>query len=267
MVELLKANILADFAYYRRSRLLLAFLLVFLLLTGLSALPAIFMQSGVESFNTLQQIYSTLSIYLMLFAGGLGLFVISSHLRSRSMKMVFTKPCSPAVWLASAFFSAVGAALLLNAVVLATAVMLSFVWHVPVRSALLFISMDTFVASVGIIAYLMLLGTLMHPAIAVTFALIFNAELFYDGQTWAAAMIHSGNKSIALRVLERLFHFLYLFLPMVHAFGSKTEDVYNRLRLSHGDWGYVLYSFGYVLALSTFCYLVALFALQRRKHI
>jgi hypothetical protein len=267
VLELLKANILADFAYFRRSRLLLAFLLVFVLLTGLDALPPIFMQSGVQSFNTLQEIYSTLSIYLLLFAGGLALFVISSHLRSRSLKMVFTKPCSPAVWLGSAFLSAIGASLLLNAIVLASAVALSLAWHLPVRSALLFISIDTFIASIGVIACLILLGTIMHPAIAVTFALIFNADLFYGGQTWAAAMIRSGNKSFALHFLERLFQFLYLLVPMVHAFGDKTGDVYNRLRITHGDWKYALYSFGYVVALSAFCYLLALFALQRRRHI
>lgn len=45
MGELLKANFWADFAYYRRSRLLLAFLLVFLLLTGLYAIPPLFTDS------------------------------------------------------------------------------------------------------------------------------------------------------------------------------------------------------------------------------
>ncbi len=49
---------------------------------------------------------------------------------------------------------------------------------------LLFISVDTFVAFVGLIAYLMLLATLTHPAVAVTFALIFNADLFYDARTF-----------------------------------------------------------------------------------
>lgn len=267
MVELLKANILADFAYYRRSRLLLAFLSVFLLLTGLSALPPLFTHSGFQSFNSLQQIYTTLNDYLLFFAGGLGLLIISSHLRSRNLKMVFTKPCSPMVWLASAFLAAVAVSLLLNGIVLASAVGLSFAWHLPVRGALLFISLDTFIASVGIIAYLMLLAMVAHPAIAVTFALIFNADLFYGGLTWAEAMIRSGNSSFGLRALERLFQGLYYVLPMVYAYGDKTKDIYSRLRVGHGDWRYILYSFGYVLAFSIFCYLVALFALQRKKHI
>src|SRR5258708_25141309 len=111
MAELLRANLLANFAYFRRSRLLLAFMLVFLLLTGLSSLPPLFMHSGVQSFNALRQIFSVLNGFLLFFSGGLGLFIISSHLRSRSLKMVFTKPCSPALWLISAFLSAVSVSL------------------------------------------------------------------------------------------------------------------------------------------------------------
>jgi len=267
MAELLRANVIAHFAYYRRSRLLIAFLLVFLLLTGLSSLPALFMNSGVQTFNSLQQIFSVLNTFLLFFSGGLGLFIMSSHLRGRNLKMVFTKPCSPALWLASAFLAAVAVSLLLNCIVLVSAVILSLSWHLPVRAGLLFISVDTFVASVGIIAYLMLLTTLTHPAIAVTIALIFNAELFYGGYGWTQAVIRSGNSSWGLRLLDRFFHYLYYILPIVYAFERKTEKIYTSLRVLHGEWKYLIYSLGYVVVLVVFCYCLALLALQRRKHI
>src|SRR5712672_1835244 len=157
MAELLRANILANFAYYRRSRLLLAFMLVFLLLTGLSSLPPLFAHSGVQSFNALQHIFSVLNGFLLFFSGGLGLFIISSHIRSRSLKMVFTKPCSPASWLIAAFLAAVAVSLLLHVIVLGGAAAMSLIWHLPVRAGLLFVSADTFIVSVGLIAYLMLL--------------------------------------------------------------------------------------------------------------
>jgi hypothetical protein len=51
---------------------------VFLLLSGLESLPALFSDSGVQAFNTLQGIPSPLNTYLLLFAGGLRLFLISS---------------------------------------------------------------------------------------------------------------------------------------------------------------------------------------------
>jgi hypothetical protein len=267
MSAIVRANVLADFTFYRRSRLLLAFAVVCLLLTGLSALPAIFSDSGVESFRTLQSIFSELNWMLLFLAGAVGLFVISAHLRSRCLKMVFTKPCPPSVWLGSAFLSAVLVSLFLNGVILGSTVILSLVWHVPVRAALLFISCENFIASIGIIAYLMLLATVLHPALAVTFILIFNAEIFYDFHVWTQGAIRAGNSSLFLRVLEKVFHFLYLLLPMVNAYGKKMEDINSSLRVAHGEWKYLLYSFGYVLTLSAFCYFLALFALQRKRHI
>lgn len=267
MAELLKANILANLAYYRRSRLLLAFALVFLLLIGLWSLPSAFTQSGVQRFNTLQQIFTGLNFFLLVLAAGLGLFIISSHLRSRSLKLVFTKPCTPAVWLISAFLTAVLVSFVISCVVLGSAVVLSLVWSVPVRAGLLFVSLDTFVTSLGVIAYLMLLATLVHPAIAAVVAIIFNAGLFYDAQMWSQAMIRSGNTTWSLRALERFFHFVYLLLPMFHPFDRKTDSIYGSLRVMHGEWKYIAYSLGYALTLSAFSYCLALFALERKKHI
>ncbi len=143
MAELVRANVIANLAYYRRSRLLLAFLLVFLVITGLQSLPPLFAHSGVQTFNALQDIFSNLNGFLLLLAAGLGLFIISSHLRNRSLKMVFTKPCTPAVWLGSAWLSAVTVSFLLNGIVLGSALVLSLLWHVPVRVGLAFVSVDT----------------------------------------------------------------------------------------------------------------------------
>jgi ABC-type transport system involved in multi-copper enzyme maturation permease subunit len=95
MRELLRANVLANLAYFRRSRLLLAFALLFILLTGLSSLPTFFGSSGVQNFNSLQEIYSTMNGFLLIFAAGLGLFVVSSHLRNRSLKMVLPSLARP----------------------------------------------------------------------------------------------------------------------------------------------------------------------------
>jgi|HubBroStandDraft_6_1064221.scaffolds.fasta_scaffold53595_1 hypothetical protein len=267
MSVLLRANILADFAFYRRSRLLLAFAVLCLLLTGLSSLPAIFSDSGVQSFRSLQGIFSELNGMLLFLAGAIGLFVISSHLRSRCLKMVFTKPCPPSVWLGSAFLSAVFISLFLNSAILGGTVILSLIWHLPVRAALVFVSADNFIVSIGIIAYMMLLATLLHPALAVTFILIFNAEMFYDFQVWAQGAIRAGNSSFYLRLLERLFHFFYLLLPMVNPYGKETENVHSSMRVAHAEWKYIVYSFGYVLTLSAFCYFLALFALQKKRHI
>ena len=267
MTELVKANVWAGLTYYRRSRLLLAFLLLFLLLTALQSLPPIFMNSGVQSFNSLQQITTTLDGFVLILSAGMGLLISSSHLRNRSLKMVFTKPCPPALWVLSAFLAAALVSLFLNAVVLSGGVALSIVWHLPVRVGLLFISAQTFVMSLSLIAYLMLLGTVMHPALAAIVAIIFNADLFYEFQLWTLGAIRSGSNSWALKVLEKVFHGLYIALPMFFPFDTQTRNIHISLRVISGEWKYLLFSFGYALLLSAFCCCVALYGLQKKNHI
>ena len=214
----------------------------------------------------MKEIFSELNGFLLVFCACLGLFIISSHLRSRSLKMVFTKPCPPALWLLSAFLSAVIVSLLLNFVVLVSTTILSLIWHVPVRPGLVFLSAETFLVSVGLIAYLMLLATLVHPAESRAICpLIFNADLFYGAQLWTDAVIRSGNKGPWLRVLKGLFHWLYLIFPMLYPFDKKTQGIHVSLRVMHGEWKYLLYSFGYALTLSGFCYCVALLRIAEEE--
>ena len=267
MTELVRANVLAGLAYYRRSRLLMAFMLIFLLLTALQSLPPIFMNSGVQSFNSLREIISDLNGFLLILAAGMGLLIISSHLRNRSLKMVFTKPCAPRLWLFSAFLSAAIVSLLLSTVVLSSGILLSLFWHLPVRMGLVFVSVQTFVISLGLIAYLMLLATIMHPALAAIVALIFNADLFYEFQVWSQGAIRSGYNNWALHMLERFFHTLYILLPMLFPFDKQTQNIHVSLRVMNSEWKYLLFSLGYALALSAFCYCASLYALQRKNHI
>jgi len=266
MGELVRANTLTLLTYFRRSRLLLAFGLVVLLLTALGSLPAIMANSKVASFDSLRDIFRTFNMFLIVFGCALGLLVMSSHLSDRSLKMVFTKPCPPPVWLGSAFLASALVSLLLTGFVLLFAVALSLLWHIPVRAGLVFISLDTFLAAVAMSAYFIFLATIVHPAIAVAFALVFNASLFYYLRITVHNALHEAAKGIIfLKGLEHIFHFLYLMVPMTRAFESKTGAIYSSFRVPAHDWLYLLYSFGYTLAISALFYLLALFFLQRKR--
>jgi ABC-type transport system involved in multi-copper enzyme maturation permease subunit len=265
MGELLRANTLTHLRFFRRSRLLLAFGLVFLLVASLSSLPAVFANSRVASFDSLKDIFLTFNEFLIFFGAALGLLVMSSHLSNRSLKMVFTKPCPPPLWLGSAFLASALVLLLLTGFVLLCAMALSFLWHIPVRAGLVFISLDTFLAAAGMAAYFIFLAAIVHPAIAVAFALVFNASLFYWLRMYMHGALQAEGKSIILKCLEQLFHFLYLMAPMTRAFESRTGSIYSSFRVPAHHWLYILYSFGYTLALCALFYFLALFFLQRKR--
>jgi hypothetical protein len=253
--EMLRANLRANFTFYRRSRLLLAFGIVFFLISILVMLPTFFSDSRVEHFNTLRQIFDTLTFDIEILSGGLGLFLVSSHLRNRSLKMVFTKPCPPGLWLASAFLSAAFVSLLLTAGVLLSTVALSLWWHVPVRVGLLFLSLNSLVTSLIAIGYTLLLGTLVHPALAVAVLLIFNEATFFSALEWTQAVIHSanGHAHLGIRALEKFFYVIYLTAPTYEPFHKQFQTVDYSYRASTSEWKYLLYSVGYVLVLWAFC--------------
>ncbi len=267
MTEMLKANILAHLAYFRRSRILLAFGIVALLLVALMSLPSMFINSGVQKFNQLRELLSTFGDFLVLLSAGISLFLISSHLRNRSLKMVFTKPCPPSLWLFSSYLASVIVVFVLNLAVYLTTMLLSYWWHLPVRAGLAFVCCEAFLGCVCVMAYLFLLATVAHPALAAVCALIFNAGIFYDADFWTRTLIRSGNPSHALRVLEKVFFGLYLALPMFRPFSDKTDKISASLRVLSGEWKYLAFALGYTLALSAFFYFLSLAALQRRRHI
>jgi ABC-type transport system involved in multi-copper enzyme maturation permease subunit len=267
VTELFNANFVAHLIYFRRSRLLLGFALVFLLMISLSVIPSLFIASGVQKFNILAEIVSSLHGFTQIFAAALALMVVSSHLRNRSLKMVFTKPCTPALWLVSAFAAAIAVIAVISIAIFACSIGLSFCWHLPVKAGLLFGALDNLIASIGTLVYVALMAMLLHPAIAVIVVLIFNASTFYAAQFQMLALMRTGSSSTTLRVLERVFHYLYLIAPIFHPFADKTSTAVSSMRVAHGDWRYLAYSLGYVLVLSAFCYCVALFALQKKRHI
>ena len=247
--------------------MLLAFAVVFLVITFLFSLPGLFFSSNVQTFSTLKDTFGALNWLLVVFSAGLGLFIVSSHLHARSLKMVFTKPCPPTVWLASAFLAAVLASLMINSVIWMTAVTASLIFHLHVVAGLLYMSLETFAASVGMIAYLMFLATVIHPVIAAVFVLIFNSTTFYDLLMWTEGAIQGGSKSVALRILKDIFYFFYMVLPMSHPFAKHSDPIRASLRVGPAEWPYVLYSLGYALALSALCYCLSLFFLQKKRLI
>ena len=267
MLGLLRANVSAHLAYFRRSRLLLGFGLVFLVILLLFTLPQMLFVTHVTAFDVIRGTLEEVELFLVVFSAALGLFLMSSHLRDRNLKMVFTKPCPPAVWLASAFLAAILISLFFQILITAVALGACLALGLRVQMGVLFVAFDSFAMCVGMIAYLSFLATALHPVIAVVFVLFFNPSMFYQLRIEMLGFIQSGSKSLAIRILEPFFQFLYMLLPIFHVFSDETGSVYATLRVSHGQWARVFGAFGYDLALAALCYCLSLFFLQRKRLI
>jgi len=84
--EQLGATFRTNLRFFRRNRLLLALGLLLLVVTGISAVFSLLAGSGTSHFDLLRSTVSELNEFVIIFAGGLGLFLVSSHLRNRNLK-------------------------------------------------------------------------------------------------------------------------------------------------------------------------------------
>jgi ABC-type transport system involved in multi-copper enzyme maturation permease subunit len=264
---LLKANTWAHLKYFSRARLLAGFAVILAALMSLAVLPQLLISSRINAFTVIQSGFSHAQGVLFVFSAALGLFLISSHLNARNLKMVFTKPCPPWQWLASAFLACALVAAALDAFILIIASIFAAGFGFHVEAGLLFIALRTFAACVGVAAWLTLLATFLHPVIAALFAVVFNPSLFFQLDLMMLGALHAKPKIVTYHLLERFFHFWYLALPMFHPYAEAAGRVTSSLRLDHGMWRYAWGAFGYDLALTALCYCLALFLLQRKRLI
>lgn len=265
MSEMFWANVRAHGIYYRRSRIIMAFALILLVLAVLTAIPALLAGSRFQGFGVMRELFLSLNGLLIFFSAALGLLIVSSHLRARNLKMVFTKPCPPWLWLVSALAATAGVTLAIDGLILLIALVVSAVYRMPVQGGLIYIALATLFASIGMIAWLMLLAMVMHPAIAAAVAVIFGPWTFRSLDMLTSVRLSQGKGGLFLRSLRDLFHFCYMALPMVHAYRVELSRVASSLRVQAGAWRFIPYSLGYAAALAALCCCLALLRLRRKQ--
>lgn len=265
MLRQLALNTRVHLLFYARNRLLLAFALLMVLLFGLTLVPMLMFETSSDRFNLLRGITGQMSGYALVFTASLGLFAVSSHLRSRNVKMVLTKPCLPETWLASIFLSAFLVAVAIYTLLALAAAALSWYWTIPWQWGFVFVAIDGVARALIQMALLTTLSTAFHPVVAVLIALFFNEGIFYQLKYLVAGAIAADGGKPWLLAASVLCDSLYTVMPMAEPLSKRTAPVYSSLRVAGADWLNLAGSFGYSLLLCVFLFLVADYLLRRKN--
>ncbi len=270
MYQQLLANMSTNLIFYRRNKLLIAASIFVTLVLGLTALPALFFSSQTQHLEQLNMVFTHVNQLAMCIAAGIGLLMVSQHIKDRSIKMVFTKPCLPEIWLLSSFLSAAFLAFLLYCGSILIASVLASVWKMPFPLGIFYITLNEFFQTVSIIAYVTFLSVIFHPVLALMFLFVFHESLFY----WLKILIASGIKAASanafiplLKFLKVLVDTIYMILPTFSPYAEKTHQVYSSLRGSDGDWSILLLNISYSLILTTLFYLLTVYVLKKKRYV
>ena len=270
MTGQIRANISVNLVFYRRNRLLLAASLFILLALGLTIVPSLFFLSATKRLEQITMIFTQINFFAMIVTAGAGMLFVSQHIKDRSVKMVFTKPCLPETWLLSSYLSAalVAAALYAGSFLIST--VLAAAWGIPFPTGLVFITAKEFLLAVAIMAYVTFLSVLVHPVLAFMIAVVLQEGLFY----WLKILIGGGLKAAGakaafplLKPLKVLVDIVYFVLPTFNPYSDKTQLVSANLRGSDVDWSYLSLIALYALALAGLFYFLTVIALKKKRYV
>lgn len=263
-VEQLLANVDTNLKFFRRNKILLGATLLYLAITGLSLIPGFIFGSLSKHFEILKHLNDSLASTVTVFTALMGLLYLASHFRNRNVKMVFTKPCSPEIWLAALVIAAAAVSLALNLLVVVISAALFAIWGIPFQSGLIFVTIANYLSGLVIFAFVVFLATSMPPVLAVIVALVANESSFYFLRTIVAAGLREGG-GVALTMLDKVLYVVYMVVPSYSLFEHRNEGVFQTWRVQAHDWLPLLYTTLYTCAIVTLFYLLALVVLKRKS--
>jgi len=261
------ANVSTNFKFFRRNRLLLVIMIIMVAVLLLSTMPSFFYLSKTRHLYLIQRVLSQLDGYAMVISAAIGLLLITHHIRNRSLKMVFTKPCLPETWLLSAFVSTIIVAAALYLLILLITSVLFFVWDIPYQWGVVYIVMNEFLKTLITLAYISLLGVIMHPAVVVLFILFFSDNTFlFLKMILASGIKESKGLTVALlKALKFGADAIYMILPSFNPYYDEKAKVYGSLRLTDANWKYLLFTLCYAAAVTMLCYLLSTYFIKKKR--
>jgi ABC-type transport system involved in multi-copper enzyme maturation permease subunit len=269
MYAVLRATIDTNLVFYRRNRLLVAAAIFLVLIMGLTSVPSLVFTSTVQHLELIKTVLSMVTGFATIVTVGLGLLLVSQHIRDRSVKMVFTKPCLPEVWLLGSFLSAgLVAAALFGVGLLIASVLFAF-WGIPFQTGVLFIVLNAFVQAMSLMAFATFLSVVFHPVMALFVLLVLREGLFY----WLKVMLAGGIKSLGpglltslLKIVKLAADALYMLWPTFDPYGERMSRMSQSLRGSDLDGTALLLAVTYSILLTAAFYFLTAYVLKKKRY-
>ena len=270
MKSLLRANIGLNLIFYRRNKLLLVVSLFIVVVLMISSLPVLLNVPGTGNTRIVILLFSKFSKLAMVITAGLGLLFVSHHVGNRSLKMVFTKPCSPEVWLLSSYLSAILISAVLYVGIISLCSVLFLSWDIPFQWGLLYVAAKDFCRSIILLFYITFFAVIIHPVIAVLIVFIFRDGMLYTGKMILAGgirIVGEGSAASFLKLSKMIVDTLYMLVPAFDPYAEETARIYTSFHIPEGGWKYLFLTLVYTIVVSALFYLLSVYFLKRKRHI
>ncbi|HOJ39223.1 MAG TPA: hypothetical protein PKW42_06250 [bacterium] len=268
MGKQLLTNLRCHLLFFSRNGLLLAIVVVLAIHAGTGLFFSTLYESHTNRFYTIQEVTGMINGYSFVLVAALGILTIFSHLRDRCLKMVFTRPCPPEVWIFSLLLAIILVAAGLALIALLTGTTLFLVWKIPFQSGLVFVCMNNFLRSVTLAATLTFMSLLVHPVLAIFFVAAFQERtLFFFWMTTEAALrnVSTPREAFFSALGRNLARFFYYLVPIQEPFQEVWAEVSRSWVVLARDWLRLLLLVGYLMVFCSFLGILCAELLKRKR--
>ncbi|MGB9642353.1 MAG: hypothetical protein ACPL3Q_04025 [Candidatus Ratteibacteria bacterium] len=223
-------------------------------------------------FENLQDLVASFNNYGFILVVALGIVTIFSHRAQRCLKMVFTKPCSPDLWIFSLFLSIAIVAILIFFLSFFTGSLLFVIWKIPYQPGLIFVCVKECCEAMIMSFFLLLLGLIVHPLIAVFIITILNeTSLYYICLAVRAALESTSTFSFWhafwLNIEKSVSEIFYRIVPIINPYAEKFNEVMRSWLVLSEDWAHLTVYVLYTLIVSCLMAILSTEVLKRKRLI
>ncbi len=262
-MELVLLNMKSTFTFLRRNRLFLAAFVLMIIFCGLYFRATLAGLTAGNEFKAILQSFHMLCDMVSLLGAIMIVSILYHHISARSLKMVFTRPCKPETWLASALFT-VFAALLALHILLFLVIMIPFAHYgITMPWAMVYALIYNFFTAVLFISVVSIFASLLHPVMVLIAFTLFNEETLYGIKSLFTDVL--GVKLAADSLITRLIDLIYYILPTYTLFHSEMAAFMNSMDFYDLSFGYFFFSIIYSLTAALFFFMLAAILLRRRR--
>lgn len=263
MLSALGLHTSVHLAFMRRNQILLGFSLLISVGTAILLVPSALLNTAASRFDVLKDIAQVLHVLIAVMTAGLGLFILWSHRRARSIKMIATGPTPFDAWVASIFVSVAIVAAIAHALIAAIVALLSWRWGIPYQYGFLFLPLVCFVDSMIGLAAFTFLSAVIHPVLAVLLVAIVGEQTTMN--LWEIAERSEAGSAAggALRATGAVARTLYYVMPTFWPYGDRIT-LGGSMRVPASDWRHLGVAALYALLVCA-CSLVATTGVLRRR--
>jgi ABC-type transport system involved in multi-copper enzyme maturation permease subunit len=265
MMRLVRTNLGVHMKFFRRNRLLLLMVLI-LAVFSLPILSVQMLSMG-DKFRSVQIAVMFASTICELLGALLGLIVYSHHFSGRSLKMVFTKPCPPEVWLLSAFLAGGTVLLALHILILLGSLALFAAWGLAIQWGVVLVVAHSLFSAFLLFGWMLFLTLMMPPVAAGAIGLMVNTSMLH----WILQrLMISGSEegwfaTAAQAALKYIVMILYVLLPETSPYQNELKTLMESFRFDAHSLGYVATSGAYVLMACALFFCASIALLRRRN--